>query len=134
MLLHALAYLKCIEGHLAHLLAACHSMPLRRTKPHDTFTRAQVEEVAVSGPRYWAQGVRGPRALAALYGSGVLAVQRKAGALSYAHDPTGVRSLLSHAFDKVGTPLGNPRPHGPTAGMRVPPPACAACCPMPLTR
>ena len=69
---------------------------------------AQVDEVAVSGPRYWAQGVRGPRALGALYRSGLLAVQRKAGALSYAHDPTGVRGLLSHAFDKARFPWEKP--------------------------
>lgn len=65
----------------------------------------QVAEVAVSGPRYWAQSVRGPEALAALYAGGVLHVQRKSGALAYAHDPTGVRSLLSHAFDTVGGPF-----------------------------
>ena len=68
----------------------------------------------MSGPRYWAQGVRGPGALSALYGSGLLAVQRKAGALSYAHDPTGVRGLLSHAFDKVR--LVTPEPCSPMGG------------------
>lgn len=40
-------------------------------------------------------------ALAALYRSHALYVQRKSGALSYVDDPSGVRSLLSTAFHKV---------------------------------
>ena len=40
-------------------------------------------------------------ALAALYRTHALFVQRKSGALSYVDDPSGVRSLLSTAFHKV---------------------------------
>ena len=47
-------------------------------------------------------GVSAGGALAALYRSRTLYVQRKAGALSYTDDPSGVRSLLSTAFYKVG--------------------------------
>lgn len=39
--------------------------------------------------------------LASMYLSQTLYVQRKGGALSYADDPSGVRSLLSRAFHKV---------------------------------
>ncbi|KAL0039031.1 hypothetical protein WJX77_005730 [Trebouxia sp. C0004] len=69
----------------------------------------QVQEVAVCGPRYWPQtvsdensggGVEGGGALAALYRTHALYVQRKSGALSYVDDPSGVRSLLSTAFHK----------------------------------
>lgn len=80
-----------------------------------------MQEVAVCGPRYWPQrvadeqdGVRrdlsgGPGgALAALYCSHAVYVQRKSGALSYVDDPSGVRSLLSTAFHKVNLRLYNP--------------------------
>ncbi len=74
----------------------------------------QVQEVSVCGPRYWPQRVRddtseggvgggGGGALAALYRTHALYVQRKSGALSYMDDPSGVRSLLSTAFHKVHT-------------------------------
>ncbi|PSC69420.1 anaphase-promoting complex subunit 1 isoform X2 isoform B [Micractinium conductrix] len=67
--------------------------------------KEQVAAVRVTGPRYWHQqllaqrgsgrsGGRGP-SLSALYSTRTLFVQRKAGALPYADDPTGVRSLLS---------------------------------------
>ena len=62
----------------------------------------------MAGPRYWVQAVRGRGPLAALYASGCLHVQRKSGALAYAQDPTGVRGLLSHAFDTA-------RPRTPAA-------------------
>lgn len=83
----------------------------------------QVQEVAVCGPRYWPQRVTdeqggagfgsgagggGGRALAALYRTHALYVQRKSGALSYADDPSGVRSLLSTAFHKVSRRLSCP--------------------------
>lgn len=71
-----------------------------------------MQEVAVCGPRYWPQrvsnedsggggGGEGAGALAALYRTHALYVQRKSGALSYMDDPSGVRSLLSTAFHKV---------------------------------
>lgn len=73
-----------------------------------------MQEVAVCGPRYWPQRVADEQdvgraepsgapegALAALYRSHALYVQRKSGALSYVDDPSGVRSLLSTAFHKV---------------------------------
>ncbi len=67
-----------------------------------------MQEVAVCGPRYWPQSVsddngggEGGGALAALYRTHALYVQRKSGALSYVDDPSGVRSLLSTAFHKV---------------------------------
>lgn len=73
-----------------------------------------MQEVAVCGPRYWPQRVAdeqdggGPDpsgapggALAALYRTHALYVQRKSGVLSYVDDPSGVRSLLSTAFHKV---------------------------------
>ena len=69
-----------------------------------------MQEVAVCGPRYWPQrvsdednggGGEGGGALAALYRTHALYVQRKSGALSYVDDPSGVRSLLSTAFHKV---------------------------------
>ncbi len=69
-----------------------------------------MQEVAVCGPRYWPQSVsdednggggEGGGALAALYRTHALYVQRKSGALSYVEDPSGVRSLLSTAFHKV---------------------------------
>ena len=46
-------------------------------------------------------GGEGGGALAALYHTHALYVQRKSGALSYVDDPSGVRSLLSTAFHKV---------------------------------
>lgn len=64
----------------------------------------QVEEVSVSGSRYWPQRVFNDGAgdaLDALYRTHTLFVQRKSGALSYVDDPSGVRSLLSTAFHKV---------------------------------
>ena len=72
----------------------------------------QVQAVAVCGPRYWPQTVTdegsqsgvgggGGVALAALYRTHALFVQRKSGALSYIDDPSGVRILLSTAFHKV---------------------------------
>ena len=58
----------------------------------------QVSAVRVTGPRYWHQQLlatqgskgqgRGP-SLAALYATRTLFVQRKAGALPYADDPSG---------------------------------------------
>ncbi len=59
------------------------------------------------GPRYWQQrlavgsGVSCGGPLASLFRTRTLFVQRKSGALSYMHDPSGVRSLLSHALDEV---------------------------------
>jgi hypothetical protein len=59
----------------------------------------------VKGPRYWQQtisaGPAGKGALAALYSSGALPVQLQRWALSYIQDPSGVRGLLSQAFDDV---------------------------------
>lgn len=53
----------------------------------------QVSAVAVKGPRYWPQlllsGGKGG-GLDALYKTQTLFVQRKAGALPYANDPSGV--------------------------------------------
>lgn len=69
----------------------------------------QVEAVHVNGPRYWPQrvaaagGVTAEGPLASLFRTRTLYVQRKGGALSYMHDPSGVRSLLSHALDEVST-------------------------------
>ncbi|KAK9828929.1 hypothetical protein WJX72_002853 [[Myrmecia] bisecta] len=67
--------------------------------------RHQVKEITVCGPRYWTQKLAarggaevGP--LQALFANQTLFVQRKSGALSYADDPSGVRSLLSRAFHK----------------------------------
>ena len=64
-----------------------------------------MKEIWVAGPRYWqtrvGQNGSGSACLRDLYQSGVVFVQRKAGALSYADDPTGVRSLLSKAFHQV---------------------------------
>ena len=67
----------------------------------------QVAEVTVKGPRYWEQTISagqdggGAGALAALYSSGALPVQLQRWALSYVQDPSGVRGLLSQAFDEV---------------------------------
>lgn len=65
--------------------------------------QGQVAEVRVKGPRYWQQqlvpGGRGGRSgrqgpsLAALYATRTLFVQRKAGALPYADDPSGGRAV-----------------------------------------
>lgn len=70
----------------------------------------QVGAVRVTGPRYWRQVLersggrgRGP-SLAALYATRTLFLQRKAGALPYADDPTGVRSLLSRMAHHQGGP------------------------------
>ena len=65
----------------------------------------QVAEVQVKGPRYWQQrvaaGPEGAGPLGALYGRGALPVQLQRWALSYTQDPSGVRGLLSQAFDEV---------------------------------
>lgn len=63
----------------------------------------QVAAVHVTGPRYWHQQLlatqgskgqgRGP-SLAALYATRTLFVQRKAGALPYADDPSGAPAAL----------------------------------------
>ena len=57
------------------------------------------------GPRYWQHSVSGVaeagNPLAACYSMGTLHVQRRAGVLSYADDPSGIRSLLSKAFRRV---------------------------------
>lgn len=57
--------------------------------------RAQVASVRVKGPRYWPQllaaGAGREGGLAALYKTQTLFVQRKAGALPYATDPSGGR-------------------------------------------
>ena len=61
--------------------------------------------MTVKGPRYWEQTLSAGRdhvgALAALYSSGTLLVQLQRWALSYVQDPSGVRGLLSQAFDEV---------------------------------
>ncbi|KAI3425098.1 hypothetical protein D9Q98_008476 [Chlorella vulgaris] len=71
----------------------------------------QVAAVWVTGPRYWhqllaaQQGAEGSGcgpSLAALYATRTLFVQRKAGALPYADDPSGVRSLLSRMVHHGG--------------------------------
>ena len=67
---------------------------------------SQVAEVQVKGPRYWQQRLAaGPEGstgqLGALYGRGALPVQLQRWALSYTQDPSGVRGLLSQAFDEV---------------------------------
>ncbi len=65
----------------------------------------QVAEVTVKGPRYWEQTISAGQdkggALAALYQSGTLPVQLQRWALSYVQDPSGVRGLLSQAFNEV---------------------------------
>ena len=65
----------------------------------------QVTEVSVCGPRYWQHSVssvaEAGNPLAACYSMGTLHVQRRAGLLSYADDPSGIRSLLSKAFRRV---------------------------------
>ena len=65
----------------------------------------QVMEVSVCGPRYWQHSVssvaEAGNPLAACYSMGTLHVQRRAGVLSYADDPSGIRSLLSKAFRRV---------------------------------
>ena len=63
------------------------------------------------GPRYWHQHIPAQEAgmgdnldggpLNVLYRSGTIYVQRKACALSYMEDPTGVRSRLSHMLRLV---------------------------------
>ena len=59
----------------------------------------------MKGPRYWQQrvaaGPEGAGPLGALYARGALPVQLQRWALSYAQDPSGVRGLLSQAFDEV---------------------------------
>ena len=59
----------------------------------------------MKGPRYWQQRVvarpEGAGPLGALYGRGALPVQLQRWALSYTQDPSGVRGLLSQAFDEV---------------------------------
>lgn len=72
----------------------------------DICVTMQVQEVLVSGSRYWPQRVSNDgreSMLNALYRTHTLYVQRKSGALSYVDDPTGVRSLLSTAFHEVCT-------------------------------
>ena len=81
----------------------------------------QVMEVSVCGPRYWQHSVSGAaeagNPLATCYSAGALHVQRRAGVLSYADDPSGIRSLLSKAFRRVSlgglcrSSLWAPAPH-----------------------
>ncbi|GAB4821235.1 hypothetical protein N2152v2_008281 [Parachlorella kessleri] len=71
--------------------------------------KQQVTLVHVKGPRYWPQVLTSAgkgRSLDALYKTQTLFVQRKAGALPYASDPTGVRSLLSRMFQRGGADEG----------------------------
>lgn len=67
-----------------------------------TTTTRQVREVEVAGPRFWRQRVPAGPALAALYRSGALFVQRRAGAPGAAAGPplggaADVQDLLPHA-------------------------------------
>lgn len=95
----------------------------------------QVMEVSVCGPRYWQHSVSGAaeagNPLAACYSAGALHVQRRAGVLSYADDPSGIRSLLSKAFRRVSlgglcrSSLWAPAPHR-GRGPCLPPLSCRA--------
>jgi len=89
--------------------AAAPPPPFTRTAPCLLPEREAVRSVKISGPRYWAQTVQGKQ-LSALYRHRTLFVKRKAGALPYADDANGVRSLLSrffsHSADSVAVPGG----------------------------
>lgn len=81
---------------LEHLLS-CGLLPLLHAGcAHTLPVPIQVKSVCVAGPRYWPQLVEGP-ALRALYATRTLYVQRKAGALPYADDPTGAPVAASYA-------------------------------------
>ena len=91
------------------MCATSQVLPAYHTHPESIIARLppQVAEVKVKGPRYWEQTIsagqdgKGMSALAALYGNGALPVQLQRWALSYVQDPSGVRGLLSQAFDEV---------------------------------
>ncbi|KAK3245121.1 hypothetical protein CYMTET_45294 [Cymbomonas tetramitiformis] len=77
---------------------------LQRTTPCLLPELSCLKEVRVCGPRYWGQSLlAGDKALSALLRCGTLYVKRKLGALPYAEDPIGSRSLLSRAFHTRGS-------------------------------
>ncbi|KAL4443950.1 hypothetical protein ABPG75_011687 [Micractinium tetrahymenae] len=92
--------------------AGAGSVTFERYAPCLLPEQEQAAEVRVKGPRYWQQqlvaaglGGRGGRhspSLATLYATRTLFVQRKAGALPYADDPSGVRSVLSRMAHHQG--------------------------------
>ncbi len=71
----------------------------------------QVREVSVAGPRFWRQRIPAGAALAALYRTGAMFVQRRAGApaaaaglppdAAAAADALDVHDLLPHAFPQA---------------------------------
>lgn len=77
----------------------CDKQHLSPATQHPPPQQMQVSAVRVTGPRYWHQLLEAPGAggrsgrqgpsLAALYATRTLFVQRKAGALPYADDPSG---------------------------------------------
>ncbi|CAD7696275.1 unnamed protein product [Ostreobium quekettii] len=71
--------------------------------------RPMVSRIEILGPRYWQQAIEGPENLSHVYKTLKIFVKKKAGALSYAHDNSGVRSLLSWA---VHNSLADPQTHG----------------------
>ena len=90
--------MQCFDHHSVQCVVTSHEL-----------LAMQVQEVSVSGSRYWPQQVSNEGqggTLDALYRTHTLYVQRKSGALSYVQDPSGVRSLLSTAFHKVYIALG----------------------------
>jgi anaphase-promoting complex subunit 1 len=68
------------------------------------------EQLEVAGGRYWPQrwaaGGGASGALAKLFRQRSLFVKKKAGALAYADDPSGIRSLLSRVFVRAAARAG----------------------------
>jgi hypothetical protein len=105
------AFLLLAEG--PHLIINCSALPCKCVAvalpplhhgmaPSWPPAASQVAAVRVTGPRYWhqllaaQQGAEGSGcgpSLAALYATRTLFVQRKAGALPYADDPSGAACL-----------------------------------------
>ncbi len=69
-------------------------------------------QLEVAGARYWPQRWQGAQdggpgsALGKLFRQRTLFVKKKAGALAYADDPSGIRSLLSKVFVRSGKQAG----------------------------
>ena len=68
--------------------------------------------VKVAGDRYWPVSVDDARGLSALYATRTLPVQRLAGALPYAADPTGARAGAAASLDVVRARAALEAPRG----------------------
>ena len=105
--------------HLNSAVSVAHAVPpelirlsgswvICHAKRHRRFGAVQVDPT-----RYWSQSIDTQQhgdALAALCDRAALFVKKRARALSYSDDPTGVRSLLSSLFDPSGHGASEPAP------------------------